>query len=57
MLSLVYCLILLFFILNKAIESLFAKKIAYSNNKYGFLPKNYFDRLRCKNIIDILIVL
>lgn len=43
--------------LSKVIESLVAKKIAYLSDKYGLLPRNYFSKLKCKNTIDVLIVL
>lgn len=56
-LFLVYYLILILFIFIKAIKLLIINKIIYLNNKYSFLLKNDFQKLKYKNIIKVFIIL
>lgn len=53
---LAYWPILLLSTLNKAIKSPIANWIAYLADKYSFLLRNLFGRLKDKNIIDVLVV-
>lgn len=43
--------------LSKVIKSMVNEKIMFSNDKYSLLPKNYFSKLKDKNIVNILIVI